>query len=139
MLLAVVSKLDSVVQFLTVLVIFIIVLGVTWLTTRYIAGFQKGRMRGNNFEMIDSFRLSQTQYAQIVRIGERYLAIAISKDSVTVLTELSEDEIVHPGELSAGTPMQFEEFLQKAKKLVHKSDEKTTEKQEKENEKNFNA
>jgi flagellar protein FliO/FliZ len=137
MLLAVVSKIDSVVQFITVLIIFVVVLGATWLTTRYIAGFQKGKMRGNNFEMIDSFRLSQNKYVQIIRIGGRYLAVAVCKDTVTVLTELTEDEIVRPEEFTVGTPIQFEEFLNKAKMHMHKSDTKAAEKHEEENEENF--
>ncbi|MGN0131769.1 MAG: flagellar biosynthetic protein FliO [Lachnospiraceae bacterium] len=124
MLLTVVSKIDSAVQFLTVLIIFVFVLGATWLTTRYIAGFQKGKMRGNNFEIVDSFRISQNKYIQILRIGNRYLAVAVCKDTVTVLTELTEDEIVHPENSDGGTPVQFDEFLKKAKSLVKKTDTK---------------
>lgn len=133
MLLTVVSKIDSVVQFLTVLVVFVIVLGATWLTTRYIAGFQKGKMRGNNFEAIDSFRLSQNKYVQIIRIGERYLAIAVCKDTVTVLTELTKDEIVNPEDYAVGMPVQFEDFFKKAKSLVHKTDMKAADKNDEDN------
>ncbi|MBP3458298.1 MAG: flagellar biosynthetic protein FliO [Lachnospiraceae bacterium] len=133
MVFTVVSKIDSVVQFLTVLVIFVFVLGATWFTTRYIAGFQKGKMRGNNFESIDSFRISQNKYIQIIRIGERYLAIAVCKDTVTVLAELQKDEIIYPEDLNMGTPIQFEEFLNRAKGLIHKADMKAADKHEEDN------
>lgn len=131
MLLAVMSKIDSVVQFFTVLIIFIFVLTATWLTSRYIAGFQKGKMRGNNFEMIDSFRISQNNVVQILRVGQRYLAIAVCKDSVTVLAELTEDEIVYPDGVT-GTSLQFDEMLTKAKRLIKKTDMKATDKNEEE-------
>lgn len=131
MLLAAVSKADSVIQFLTVLIIFVIVLGATWFTTRYIAGVQKGKLKGNNFEVIDSFRLSPNKYIQIIRIGNRYLAIAVCKDTVTVLTELDKECILHPEELYAGNPVQFEVFLKRAKSLVHKNDRKAADKDEK--------
>lgn len=130
MILTVVSRLDSVVQFLTVLVIFVIVLGATWLTTRFIAGFQKGKLRGSNFEVIDSFRISQSKYMQLIRIGDRYLAIAVCKDTVTVLTELSKDAVVYPEDIAGDTPVQFEEFLKKAKSLVHKTDMKAADEHE---------
>lgn len=133
MLLTVVSKTDSVVQFLTVLVIFVLVLGATWLTTRYIAGFQKGKMRGSNFEMIDSYRISQNKFIQILRIGDRYLAVAVCKDTVTVLTELTEEEIVRPESQNAGTAMQFDEILKKAKGLAKKTDTKAADVHEKKN------
>ncbi len=128
MLLAIVSKVDSVVQFFTVLIIFIFVLGATWLTSKYIAGFQKGKMRGNNFEMIDSFRISQNNVVQILRVGQRYIAVAVCKDQVTLLAELSEDEIVIP----EGTmePVQFDEVLKKAKSLMKKTDMKAADKDE---------
>ena len=128
MLLAVASKVDSVVQFFTVLIIFIFVLGATWLTSKYIAGFQKGKMRGNNFEMIDSFRISQNNVVQILRVGQRYIAVAVCKDQVTLLAELSEDEIVIP----EGTmePVQFDEVLKKAKSLMKKTDMKAADKDE---------
>ncbi len=118
MILTVVSKVDSVVQFLTVLIIFVIVLGATWLTTRFVAGFQKGKMQGSNFELIDSFRISQSKYVQLMRIGDRYFAIAVCKDTVTVLAELSEDAVVRPENSYMDAPVQFEEFLKKAKDLA---------------------
>lgn len=130
MLLAVASKIDSVVQFFTVLIIFIFVLGVTWLTARYIAGFQKGKMRGNNFEMIDSFRISQNQVVQILRIGQRYVAIAVGKDGVTLLAELSEEEIIFPE--GVAEPVQFDAIWTKAKSLVQKSEMKAADEHEEE-------
>lgn len=136
MLLAVVSKIDSFVQLMTVLVLFVIVLGITWVVTRYIAGFQKGKMQGNNFEIIDSLRISQTKYIQIIRIGEHYVAIAVCKDTVTVLADLDKDEVVRPEDFAAGMPVQFEEFLDKAKGLIKKADTKTADKQEKDDWKN---
>ncbi|MBQ8188842.1 MAG: flagellar biosynthetic protein FliO [Lachnospiraceae bacterium] len=128
MLLTVASKLDSVVQFLTVLIIFIFVLGATWLTSKYIAGFQKGKMRGNNFEMIDSFRISQNNVVQILRIGQRYVAVAVCKDSVALLAELSEDEIVIPDGSAESIP--FDEMFKRAKSLVQKTDMKAADKYE---------
>lgn len=136
MLLAVVSKMDSFVQFMTVLVLFVFVLGITWLVTRYIAGFQKGKMQGNNFEIIDSLRISQSKYIQIIRIGNHYVAIAVCKDTVTVLAELDKEEIVNPEDFAPGIPVQFEEFLDKAKSLIKKTDTKAADKREKDDWKN---
>ncbi len=130
MILTVVSKVDSIVQFLTVLIIFVIVLGATWLTTRFVAGFQKGKMQGGNFEVIDSFRISQNKYMELIRIGNRYLAIAVCKDTVTVLTELSEDEVIRLESSPADASMQFEEFFKKAKSLVKGTNRKAADEHE---------
>ena len=68
MLLVSTSKIDSVAQLLTVILLFVVVLGATWLTTRYVAGVQKGKMKGSNFEVIDTFRLTQNKYVQILKM-----------------------------------------------------------------------
>lgn len=130
MILTAVSKVDSIVQFLTVLIIFVIVLGATWLTTRFVAGFQKGKMQGSNFEVIDSFRISQNKYMELIRIGNRYLAIAVCKDTVTVLTELSEDEVIRLEGSPADASMQFEKFFKKAKSLVKGTNRKAADEHE---------
>ena len=87
------SGVNSVVQLITILVIFVLVLVITLYVTRWIAGFQKNQMSGSNMTIVDTMRLTQNQVIQIVKIGEQYLAIAISKDQVTFLTKLDESEI----------------------------------------------
>ncbi len=64
--------LDSIVQLLTVLLIFIFVLALTYFTTKLTAGFQKGRYQSANVEIIETLRIAPTKYIQIVRIGEKY-------------------------------------------------------------------
>ena len=94
MLLSMNSGVDSVVQFLTVLVMFVFVLGITYVTTRYIAGVQKGQMSNCNMELIDTLRISNNKYLQIVRVGKKYFCMAVCKDTVTMLGEVQEDELV---------------------------------------------
>jgi len=80
-------------QFFTVMLLFVLVLGLAWFSTRFIAGYQKTHNRGTNIEPLETYRLSQNQYVQIVRIGSKYVAIAVSKDSVEKLCDLTEDDI----------------------------------------------
>ena len=127
MLLVSTSKIDSVAQLLTVILVFVVVLGATWLTTRYVAGVQKGKMKGSNFEVIDTFRLTQNKYVQILRIGKKYMAVAICKDTVTVLRELDESEIVfHDSDLSMKA-VSFEDIFNKAKDFTDNKTKKSIE------------
>ncbi len=93
MLLASNGSLDGVVQLITVLVIFVLVLFITLYVTRWIAGFQKKQMNGSNMQVIETMRLTPNQFVQIIKVGNQYLAIAVSKEQVTLLTKLEEDEI----------------------------------------------
>lgn len=132
MLLVTTSAIDSAAQLLTVIVLFIVVLIATWLTTRYIAGVQKGKLSGSNFETVDTFRLSQNKYVQIIRIGYRYLAVAVCKDTVTVLCELQEDEITFRDEAFTQKAVSFEDFFNKAKEIAGKKQKRTIDKDDEE-------
>ena len=83
----------AIAQFLTVIFLFIVILALTYITTRFIAGYQKNSSANTNIESVEVMRLSQSQYVQIIRIGTKYVAIAVSKDSVEKLCELSSEDV----------------------------------------------
>ncbi len=114
MVFATAGRTNSYVQFLTVLILFVFVLFLTWGVTKWIAGYQKGRTVNANIEMIEAYRLSGNKYVEIVRIGKKYLAIAVGKDSVTMLTEIPEEDLCFTqGE---GKSLDFREILNKVQK-----------------------
>ena len=84
---------DSYAQFITVLIIFVLVLAVTALVTRWIANYQKEQSVNVNIEVIETTRISGNKYIQIVRLGEKYVAIAVCKDTVTLLGEISKEQL----------------------------------------------
>ena len=86
-------QIDSFVQFITVLLIFLLVLVITYVVTRWIARFQKTQITGKNIEVIETQRISSSKYIQIIRIGERYFVIGVCKDTITMLSEINREEI----------------------------------------------
>lgn len=84
---------DSIVQLITVLVIFVFVLVITLLVTKWMAGFQKQQSMGKNIQVIETTRMTANQCVQILKIGNKYVAVAVGKDNVTLLAQLDEDEI----------------------------------------------
>jgi flagellar protein FliO/FliZ len=84
---------NSIEQFMTVAIIFIFVVGISYFATRWLANYQKSKTVAGNIEVIETFRLTTNKFVQIIRVGEKYLAIAIGKDEVNVLTELTADDI----------------------------------------------
>lgn len=93
-LLTITEKTNQTAQFLTVVILFLVVIGITWVTTRWISNYQKGQNdHTGNVELIEAARLGSNKYVQIVRIGDKYLALAICKDTVTVLCEVPKDEL----------------------------------------------
>ena len=105
---------NSIAQFLTVSLIFVGVLALTYFTTKWIASYQKGKMLSGNIHVLETFKIAPNKFVQIICIGNHYYAVALGKDTVTLLGEISEDEI-HISE-DAGMPqMDFKQLLENAK------------------------
>lgn len=101
---------DGYAQLITVLIIFVVVLGITAITTKYIANYQKQSGMNANIEILETIKVSATKYIQLVRIGDTYVAMAVCKDTVTKLCEVPREQlrINEPGEKLNGS---FKELL----------------------------
>jgi len=106
---------NSYLQFLTVLVVFVAVLGLTAWTTKWIAGYQKNQKQNSNIETVETARIANNKYIQIVRVGQTYMVIAVSKDQVTMLGEIPKEqlELSAAGSTTAGFKELLDGFLKK--------------------------
>ena len=123
MILAVSERTDSYIQFITVLIIFLFVLLVTYCVTKWTAGYQRSQAANANAEILETIRLSGNKYIQIIRVGRKYLALAICKDTVTMLTEIPEQDLIF-SDGSANKTLGFKDILEKIqnKNFLEKED-----------------
>ncbi len=104
---------NSYAQLITVLIIFVVVLGVTAWTTKWIAGYQKRQSESSNIELLEASRIGNNKYVQIVRVGETIYVLAIGKDTVTKLGEIPAEQLKNkPKQKESG----FKSFFEKAMK-----------------------
>ncbi len=112
---------ENIGELITVIAIFIFVVAVTYFTTRFIGTYEKGRLRGSNIEVIESQRVAMNKFIMIVRVADKIIAVAVSKNEMRMLTELDKDAVhkIEPGGTLDAIP--FKDVLQKAKaKLTQK-------------------
>lgn len=114
------SSASSLSQFFTVILIFAFVVFITYLTTKYTGKFQKIQGYNRNFEVIETFRLANNKYLQLVRAADKYLVIAIGKDEVTMIAELNEENIIKAPGSSNETSEAFASLISKAKERMNK-------------------
>ena len=120
------SSLHSLIQLIGALLIFAFVLGITYLTTRWMGGFQKSRSNNKNLHVIETISVGNNKYISIVEAGTAYLVVSVGKDEVHLLTELTREQLKdfsfeHQGEKE--TQESFAEILGKLKdKLPKKQD-----------------
>ena len=114
------SMAGSLSQFFTVLLIFAFVIFITYVTTKFTGKFQTMHSINRNFEVIETFRLANNKYLQLVRAANKYFVIAIGKDEVTMIGELNEDKIIKAQGSSNDTSEAFASLISKAKERINK-------------------
>ena len=87
------NALEGVIQLLVVLIMFLFVLGMAYLAARLTGRFQSNIQSRSNVKIIETTRIGNNKYIQIVKIGSRYAAIGVGKYDITFLTELKEEEL----------------------------------------------
>lgn len=115
------DRAESFTQFLTVILVFIFVLGLTYLTTRFVGSYQKSKSAGRNIEVIETCKVTNGKYLQIVKIGEKYVVVGIGKDSITSICELSAGDIKE-ADASGMADYSFRSILDKARNSIKKGD-----------------
>ncbi|MCR4788017.1 MAG: flagellar biosynthetic protein FliO [Lachnospiraceae bacterium] len=121
MLLSAFNKTDSVVQFLTLLVIFVFIICITYFTVRWMSKIGQGQSKYSNIEIIETRRITNNKYLQIIKVGDKYLLISVGKDEIHLISELNEDSLTIKENGSSDTGMSFSAMLDKAKNLTQKN------------------
>ena len=118
-----VSSLESFLQLVGVLLIFVFVLWITYLTTRWMGGFQKAHSNNKNLHIIETISVGNNKYLEIVQAGTKYLVVAVGKDEVEFLAELSEAELKEVPALNnsiTSSAESFQDILSKVKEKFPK-------------------
>lgn len=110
------GRLDSFVQLITLVIVFVVVLALTYFATRFVANVQNDKMRTSNIKVLETVRISNTKYIQVVSIGSKFFAIAVCKDTVTFLCELNEEDLTYNDTSSQDKSESFRAILDKFKK-----------------------
>lgn len=103
-------------QILTLIFVFIFVLAITYFTTRIVGGYQKQKLAGSNIKILETLRISNSKYIQIVKIGGKYFAMAVCKDTITYLCELNGEDLIYKSVSDESHLESFKDILDRFKK-----------------------
>ena len=105
----------SILKLIGLIILCILIILASYFTTKFVGKRQIQGGSRSNFKSIDVFRITPNKYLQIVEVGNRYFCIAVTKESVTLISELSgEDLKVLPDETK---PKSFKEQMSE---LMHR-------------------
>ena len=110
------TRFEAFVQLVTLVLIFALVLGLTYFVTRFVGNYQKNKLTGTNISVIETIRISSSKYIQLIKIGSRYFAIAVCKDTVTLIGEIEQDDLILTDNTTQVQSESFKTILDKFKK-----------------------
>ena len=85
---------ENVIEFIVVLIIFVGVLVLTYYATRFIASYQKTHTYNKNIEVIETARVANNKYIQVIRVGkEDYFVIGVGKDEVAPIGQVKGEHL----------------------------------------------
>ena len=115
---------ENIFQLIIVLFCFLIVLALTYYVTRWIAGYQKSQSISKNLSVVETLKLTTNKYIQLIQAGkDTYYVIAIGKDEITVLGQLSGEQLKEMPSQNMTIPTangDFADALQKFKEHLPK-------------------
>ena len=120
------STFAGIFKLIFLVIIFIVILVLSYLVTKWYANSGLVKNKTNNIEIKESFQLDPGKTISIVRIGEKYVALAQFKDNVVKLAELTEEELILNREVEISDSSFKDVFsnIVKSRKKDTKSDKK---------------
>lgn len=88
-----ISHSNNFLEMIGLVFIMVLILIAAYYTSKYVGKFSMGQFKNSNFKVIDTYRISPNKFLQIVKVANKYIVIAVSKDTVHYITELDENEI----------------------------------------------
>ena len=87
------ASMESFLQLIVALLIFVFVLILTYITTRWIGNYQKVHTKSKNLRIIETIPAGANKNICLVKAGTEYLVVAIGKDEIHHLATLSEEQL----------------------------------------------
>ena len=108
--------LENILQLTAVVVVFVLVLAGTCYVTKWIAKSGMVQSLSRIIKVIETFKITNGKYIQIIQLGKKYYSIGVTKDQITFLTPLDEAQLDFSEEVRNGQKVSFKELLDKLNK-----------------------
>ena len=120
------STFAGIFKLIFLVIIFIVILVLSYLVTKWYANSGLVKNKTNNIEIKESFQLAPGKTISIVRICEKSVALVQFKDNVVKLAELTEEELILNREVEISDSSFKDVFsnIVKSRKKDTKSDKK---------------
>lgn len=109
------SRVESLFNLFGIILVFLFILGIAYLTTKVLGNSNLLKQRNKNTEVIETYKIGPNKFIQIIKVGEKYLAIGIGKEEIEYLTEIPKEQLILDSTLNqqSNSPESFKDILAK--------------------------
>lgn len=119
------GSLDSFLQLMGAIGVFLFVLALAYFTTRWVGNYQKVQTKDRNMQIVEGLRVGNNKYIQLIKVADEYFVIGVGKDRVEFLTKLSEENAQKIQVTPDAKTESFQDILKKLKgEKADKTDKK---------------
>jgi len=102
-------------QVILLFVLFAIIIAAAYYVTYYVAKFQQKSKDYNNLQIIEAISVGPGKTIQIVRVGNKYVVIGVTKGNIQYLQTLGPDDINDHSSKNSQSIIPFKQILNKYK------------------------
>lgn len=116
--------LDGVMTFLSLIFAFAVILGLAYVTTKIVASASFKKYKNKNMRLLEGMQLGPQKTLQLVRVGNKILLLALTKDNVVKLDTFYSHELNVSEEELDKRVVSFEEvFNNMTRSFMHDDNE----------------
>ncbi len=116
---------NNILQLLGMILVFVLVLAVTYYVTKWIAKSGAVQSYARNIKVIETFKIAPNKYIQIIELGNRYYAIGVTKENITFLSSLDEEQLdLQKSDVTAWQDASFMDVMSKVTSRLRKKEDK---------------
>lgn len=108
------SSIESILKLIGLLVLCFLIILASYYVTKFVGSRSAGINSSGFMKPLEVCRIAPNKYLQLVKIGEKYYVLGVSKESVNVVAEVDPSEI--PEKAAPQAAKSFKEILAAVKK-----------------------
>lgn len=113
---------NNILQLLATIILFILVLAATYYATKWIAKSGAVQPYSRNIKVIETFKIAPNKYIQIIKLGTKYYSIGVTKENITYLASLDEEQLDLREDDGTMQNASFKDVMGKVTSMLKKKD-----------------
>lgn len=108
------GTLGSIAQIFGMLIAFAVIVAAAYYVSKYFGKYALKARENSNIKVVETSRITVDKYLQIIEVNGQYFLIGISKNNISLISELDADKIKDCASKEV-EKFSFKEFFEKAK------------------------